>query len=272
LTRAWRFDRMATVATPGTGQVTASFAAVAKHYAVTVEVCPPRRGNRKGVVEKANHAAAQRIWRSMPENLDGRAITIEQAQARIDAWCATKGDARRRVVLEPDGTHRATTVGELAAAEPLRPLPAPFPVTTQVTRTVSAQGLVAYAGNSYSVPPQLARGQVIVSTRHGSGEIQIAAASTPDVVLAHHRLLAPGTGATVRTEHHITALDTAAMTATNDGPRHRHKRRVPPGPAATAAAEALRAGPAGPGPATDPGVVIDLDAYARAAHGRNTLT
>lgn len=272
LTRAWRFDRMATVATPGTGKVTATFAAVAKHYAVMVEVCPPRRGNRKGVVEKANHAAAQRIWRSMPETVDGRPITVEQAQARIDTWCAAKGDARRRVVLEVDGTHRATTVGQLAAAEPLRPLPAPFPVTTQVTRTVSAQGLIAYAGNFYSVPPQLARGQVIVSVRHGSEEIQITSAATPDVVLARHRLLAPGTGATIRTEHHITALNTAAMTAagSGDGPRHRHKRRVPPGPAALAAAEALR----NPSTTDDTGqgVVIDLDTYARAATGRNTLT
>lgn len=272
LTRAWRFDRMATVVTPGTGKVTATFAAVAKHYAVMVEVCPPRRGNRKGVVEKANHAAAQRIWRSMPETVDGKPITVEQAQARIDAWCQAKGDVRRRVVLEVDGTHRSTTVGELADGEPLRTLPAPFPVTTQVTRTVSAQGLVAYAGNYYSVPPELARGQVIVSLTHGSDHLRIAAAQAPQVVLARHGLLAPGTGATVRTEHHVVALNTAVMAAAGDGdgPRHRHKRRVPPGAAALAAADALRAGPTGPSPGR--AVVIDLDAYARAANGRNTLT
>jgi transposase len=272
LTRAWRFDRMSTVVTPGTGKVTATFAAVAKHYAVMVAVCPPRRGNRKGVVEKANHAAAQRIWRSMPDQIDGVPITVAQAQARFDAWCATKGDARRRVVLEADGTHRATTVGGLADAEPLRPLPAPFPVTTQVVRTVSAQGLVAYAGNFYSVPPELARGQVIVSLTHGSDHLRIAAPGAPQVVLAGHRLVAPGTGATIRTEHHITALATAAMTAagSGDGPRHRHKRRVPPGPVSQAAADALRQ----PDPTnhTGQGVVIDLDAYARAATGRNTLT
>ncbi len=270
LTRAWRFDQMATVVTPGTGKVTATFAAVAKHYAVSVEVCPPRRGNRKGVVEKANHAAAQRIWRSMPDTVDGKPITVEQAQARIDAWCAAKGDSRRRVVLEVDGTHRATTVGGLAAAEPLRPLPAPFPVTTQVARTVTAQGLVAYAGNFYSVPPELARAQVIVAVTHGSGEVHIAAAATPQVVLARHRLVAPGTGATVRTAHHVVALNTAAMTAAGEGPRHRHKRRVPPGPAALAAADALRH-PATTDTTTQ-AVVIDLDTYARAATGRNTLT
>ena len=48
---------------PGSGKITASYAAVAKHYGVSVKICPPRRGNRKGVVEKDNHTAAQRCWR-----------------------------------------------------------------------------------------------------------------------------------------------------------------------------------------------------------------
>ena len=52
LSDVWRFDRMATVCHPATGRVTATFAAVAKHYAVSVAICPPRHGNRKGVVEK----------------------------------------------------------------------------------------------------------------------------------------------------------------------------------------------------------------------------
>ena len=52
VTKTWRFDRMSTVCDPGSGRITASFAGVAKHYSVAVAVCPPRRGNRKGVVEK----------------------------------------------------------------------------------------------------------------------------------------------------------------------------------------------------------------------------
>lgn len=48
LTKVWRFDRMATVCYLDTGKLTASFAAVAKHYGVQVAICPPRRGNRKG--------------------------------------------------------------------------------------------------------------------------------------------------------------------------------------------------------------------------------
>ena len=35
VSRYWRFDRMATVCHPGSGRVTASFAAVAKHYLLT---------------------------------------------------------------------------------------------------------------------------------------------------------------------------------------------------------------------------------------------
>ena len=46
--RRWRTDRMATVVAPGTDRVHASFAAVAKHYGAAVDVCPPRRPQRKG--------------------------------------------------------------------------------------------------------------------------------------------------------------------------------------------------------------------------------
>lgn len=67
--RKWRFDRMATVCYPSSGQVTPAFAGVAKFYGVQVAICPPRRGNRKGVVEKANHSAAQRWWRTVPDAL-----------------------------------------------------------------------------------------------------------------------------------------------------------------------------------------------------------
>ena len=68
LTRRWRFDRMATVCYPALGRVTAAFAPVAKHYAVGGAICPPRHGNRKGVVEKANHSAAQRWWRTLADD------------------------------------------------------------------------------------------------------------------------------------------------------------------------------------------------------------
>ena len=91
VSRYWRFDRMATVCHPGSGRVTASFAAVAGHYGAGVKICPSRRGQRKGVVEKANHSAAQRWWRTLADE-----HTMVGAQADLDRFCARVGDARTR--------------------------------------------------------------------------------------------------------------------------------------------------------------------------------
>jgi hypothetical protein len=75
---------MSTVCHPwDSGDLTASFAQAAKYYGVVVRRLPVRRGWRKGVVEKANHSAAQRWWRTLPDD-----VTPAQAQARLDAWCA----------------------------------------------------------------------------------------------------------------------------------------------------------------------------------------
>ncbi|MGH3098319.1 MAG: IS21/IS408/IS1162 family transposase [Streptosporangiales bacterium] len=261
LTHAWRFDRMATVINPDTQRVQASFSAVAKHYAVQVRACPPRRGNRKGVVEKANHVAAQRFWRTLPDD-----VTPEQAQQLLDAWCATRGDARLRAT--GDGQ---ATVAPVAAAEPLRAAPAsPFPATLAVTRIVSAQALVSFRGNRYSVPPELAVATVTVSHRLDTDHLDIA---TPTgTVIARHRLAPAGTGAMVRDHGHVHALEQAALTAASSAKPHRSKQRIPPGPVARAAADTLRGDHiTGQGGATGADTVIDLARYTAAAAARTTL-
>jgi transposase len=259
LTRQWRFDRMATVCHPGSGKVTASFAAVAKHYGVSVKICPPRRGNRKGVVEKANHTAAQRCWRTLPDD-----ATIATAQEVFDRFAQLRGDTR----LRPIAGGKASVV-TVAAAEPLGPVPtAPFPATITETRVVSTQALVAWRANFYSVPPELARAQVQVSQRLGSGIVQIATPS--GVVIAAHRAAPDGAGVMVRDHGHVLALENSVLAGHDTRAPHRRKERIPPGAQARAAAEALRARnrPGNPG---DADVVIDLAKYAHAAQGRNTL-
>ncbi len=145
LTRDWRFDRMATVVHPGSGKVTASYAPIAKHFGVQLTVCPPRRGNRKGVVEKANHTAAQRWWRTLADE-----VTAARAQVLLDTFCENITDRRPRIDL--DGNR--CTVFDLAAAEPLRPVPTDPPIAVlSVSRKVTAQALVCFRGNKYSVPP-----------------------------------------------------------------------------------------------------------------------
>lgn len=275
LTLDWRFDRMATVVSPNTGRVSASFAAVAKHYAVTIKPCPPRRGNRKGVVEKANHVAAQRFWRTLPDD-----VTVEQAQARLDAWCTERGDTRRRAT--PEGRF---TVAELAAAEVLGPMPTQFPALLTVERVVSAQALVAFRGNRYSVPPNLHGATVTVTVRLDGTHLDIAATPATasrgtnssgqggalPTVIARHRIAPTGAGVMVRDHGHVTALDQTAMNATTSQAPHRSKLRRPPTPAARAEAATLRARAGTGDTASDAGRVIDLARYAAAAAGRNTL-
>ena len=92
---------------------------MARHYGAGVKICPSRRGQRKGVVEKANHSAAQRWWRTLADEL-----TMVGAQADLDRFCARVGDVRTR--RREDGGK--VTVAELAAAEPLLAAPtAPYP-------------------------------------------------------------------------------------------------------------------------------------------------
>jgi transposase len=268
LTRDWRFDRMATVVSPQSGRVSASFSAVAKHYGVKVRPCPPRRGNRKGVVEKANHVAAQRFWRTLPDD-----ATVEQAQERLDAWCAKRGDTRLRVTV--DGKVSVATV---AATEPLAPVPAPFPAVLTVARVVSAQALVSFRGNRYSVPPELYGATVTLSVRLGSTHLDIASTPTAGrpsvrpVVLARHLMAPTGAGATVRDHGHVLALERAALSASTTERPHRRKERRPPSPAALAQAATLRALGQPDSAGEQNHVVVDLAAYAAAAAGRNTLS
>jgi transposase len=259
LTKTWRFDRMATVCHPGSGRVTASFAAVAKHYGVSVKICPPRRGNRKGVVEKANHTAAQRCWRTLPDD-----ATIAGAQAVFDRFARVRGDTR----LRPVAAGKAS-VATVAQSEPLAPVPVtPFPATLTEQRVASAQALVAWRGNYYSVPPELARATVTVSARLGTSIVQIATGS--DIVIASHQAAPDGAGVMVRDHGHVLALERLVLAGHDTRAPHRRKERIPPGPDALAAAQALRdrTRPTDPG-AVD--VVIDLTKYAQVAQGRNTL-
>lgn len=257
VTDVWRFDRMATVCHPSTGKITASFAAVVKHYGVGFVTCPPRHGNRKGVVEKAIHSAAQRWWRTLPDD-----VTVEDAQVSLDRLCASKFDERITVIDET-----RATVAVHARRERLRPVTlVPFPATITVERRVTANGRVAYRGNFYSVPPELFHSLVTVTERLGDPHIDIATAG--GIVIARHRLAGEGAGVFVGEHAHVTALEKAALAGFSTAAPHRRKERIPPGPAARAAAAVLRGDT---NPDDDGGVVIDLSVYAKAAHERNTL-
>jgi len=211
-----------------------------------VAICPPYRPNRKGVVEAANRYIAQRFWRSCA------AASMSEAQARLDLFMDEVADARERA---------GKTVGELAAAERLLPLPAGcYPATIECVRTVDAYGRVAYQGNRYSTPPGLVGHQVLLRRRLGERELQVV--SGAGLVVARHGLLAAGSGGLAELAAHRQAAQQLvfAATAGRSGPACPRKLNCPPGEAAQAAARALRGEPSG-------AVVVDLAQWAAAAEG-----
>jgi hypothetical protein len=107
---------------------------------------------------------------------------------------------------------QAVSVGELAAAEPLAPVPA--------------------------------RATVTVTHRFGSPGLVITAAS--ETVIARHRRAPDGAGAVVRDAGHVTALEKAVLTSFSAAPPCRRKQRRPPSVAAVAEAARLRGAPAPP--------------------------
>jgi transposase len=239
--RRWRVDRMATVIVPGTDKVQPSFVPVTKHYGVQVDPCPPRRGNRKGVVEKNIHFFTQRWWRT------ARVDSIGNAQRSLDEFCVRVGDARPR--------DNGQTVADIAASESLLTLPAnAYPTTLTVDRKVAANALVHYDGNRYSVPPAWVATTVIVQWRLGVSTIEIT--SLAGVRIAQHALAPRGAGRTIRLPEHTKALENVVLGAfTSDRPCKTKVNRPPSDAALALAAEITGAG------GRDP--VIDLSAYQR---------
>jgi transposase len=260
--RRWRFDRMATVIDPKTGIVQPSFVPVAKHYSASVVACPPRRGNRKGSVEKSIHYATQRFWRTMT------ATTIEEAQRQLDRFCERIGDRRPRSIAKLEelvGKETAVTflaargrtrpsVGDLAELERLRPLPAAcYPATIEEHNTVGQSALVPFEGNAYSVPPGLLGAQVSVRHRLGTAGIEIISAS--GVLLASHYRETPGGGYVVRDPAHKAALEHLVLAAFSTDAPCKRKTNRPPGDEARKEAAKLLSG------FEDDEVVVSLAAY-----------
>lgn len=255
-TRVWRTDRLATVIKPGTADVQASFAPVAKHYGAIVAPCPPRRGNRKGAVECGVKFMCGRWWRTMT------ATTAEEAQVSLDRFWATTGDARLRPPGryadpdEPASGERPVwpTVGELADAEVLMALPpVPYPATVEVTRAVDDRASVAFRGNRYSLNPGM--GGIEVTLRHRLGTATLEIVSPAGATLVSHRLAPPGAGSMVRTPDHRAALEAVVVSQFSTARPCDRKANKPPG-AAALAARAKLLGPAG----TEP--TVDLDRMA----------
>lgn len=209
----------------------------------------------RGRLRRWSHILQLRGSLNAPTDTLGDDVSIAQAQVSLDEFCVRVGDARRRVVVGGQ-----TTVGALGAAEPLRTPPQlPYPVSVSVARVVSAQALVAFGGNFYSVGPGMSGATIEVRRRLDAQVIEIA--TTGGVVLARHRREPDGAGVIARHDEHVVALERAVLAAFSDRAPCRSKERRPPSRAALAEAARLGAGPVAVGDQ----VVVDFADYVAAA-------
>jgi transposase len=241
LTKRFRIDAIEGGVIPATRRLVPEFADACSYYGAGVDICPPRRGNRKGVVEKANDYLAQAWWRT------AEVESPEQAQASLDRFCREVADRRPRA---------HATVAELAQAERLRPVPRkPYHTEVRVPRRVSWAALVSFEGNRYSVPPEFVNAAVVVHWRLGEPYLEIR--SVGGEVIATHRRRPPGQGALSRLSEHRSALErTVLQQFTTERPCRRKVNR-PPSEAAKALASELAGVPV---QQTLP-VVVDLRRY-----------
>mgnify|MGYP002682416762 FL=1 len=243
--KRWRVDRMATVIVPGSARVQRSFVPVAKHYGAGVDPCPPRHGNRKGVVEATIKFITQRWWRT------ARIDSLEAAQVSLDDFSVNVGDLRRR-----HGT--TSTVAELAATEQLLGLVA-YPADVTVTRKVADNALVSVWGNHYSTPPGLVGTDVGVRWRFGSDTLDIV--SPAGSLVVSHRVAPRGAHRTVRLPEHTAALEKVVLGEFNSDRPCPTKPNRPPSDAALAIAAEIVGDQAAASP------VIDLAVYQRVIEG-----
>lgn len=224
LTKSWRIDRMAGAVIPGSDRLCAAFADAAKYYGVAVTLCPPRRANRKGVVEAGNDYLAQSWWRT------ARAHDPEEAQRSLDRFCTHVADDRPR---------HGATVGELARREGLRPIPErPYPAVIEVRRSVTWGALVSFEGNRYSVPPAFVDGHVLVHAPLGADFLELR--SMTGEVLRRHRRRPAGAGAVVRTDADRADLERLVLSTFTTAAPCRRKPNRPPSEAAQTLADDLR--------------------------------
>jgi len=241
--RVWRTDRMATIVVAGTDRLTVDAAQAAKHYGVEIAVCPPRRAQRKGVVEAAIKYLTRSWWRT------AAVASMAEAQASLDRWSVQVADERKR----PSGT-----VGQLGASEPLRALPAAaYPAVIAVERRASRSALVAFEGNRYSVGPAHAGRLVTVHARVGEPLLRIL--SPAGEIVATHRRAVASAGQTVRSAEHANMLEQAVLRAFTTDHACRRKANRPPGNQSLVELARLK------GIEPEPAPVIDLARYAQLA-------
>ena len=190
----------------------------------------PRSTTRSGSISARRGTATARVWwrrPTTPPRSAGGAPSPTTPPSSPPSRASTSS-----ANVSTSGPGAATASGSRSPnsprAEGLRAAPATaFPAELAVARTVSAQALVSFRGNRYSVPPGMPGAQVIVRHRLGAEQLRIVTASGATVAV--HRRAPNGAGVTVRDDGHVRALETKVLAAFTDARPCRSKTRRPLG-------------------------------------------
>ena len=173
--RQWRTDRLATVIVPGSADIQASFALVAKYYGAMISPCPPRpatgkcAGVRRQVLLRA--LVAHHDGHDPGRDLDEPGPLLVGHRRRSPAAPGRYAEPDELV----DGQRPPwPSVATLAQAEVLMAVPAaPSPATVEATRSVDERAGVAFRGNPYSVVPGMTGTEPTLGYRLGTAALEV---------------------------------------------------------------------------------------------------
>lgn len=178
------FDNMKTVRI-APGKINPTMLDFAAHHGFKVTTHRPRRCRTKGKIERLGGYAQDnflkgRVFDSFDDLNAHNRIWLDKANGRIH------GTTRRRPIDDWQAT-------EKSALLPIQPHWCGIPVR----RKVSAESMVSYSGNRYSVPPSFCQKQVHVESDTGTIRIRHG-----DLIIAEHPL-AEGKGQDICKRAHL---------------------------------------------------------------------
>ncbi|WP_354639353.1 Mu transposase domain-containing protein [Kitasatospora camelliae] len=218
----WRFDRTEPVCCPTTGRLAPAFAQVGRYYGVEITLDPADRTAGPDPVHEA---------------VIGRCLSLAGGRGAQPVPQEPGGAPAREA--EPVGAPPAPVDGAADGARLLDLPPVPFPARVHAFRMVDPEGMVAFRGNRYAVPPDLAG--AVVQVRHRLDEPYLSIAATGGAVITRHLLAPRGAGMQVTDLGGAIVLERSPrLQLTGTPPCPDGATRRPLSPEATAEAEALR--------------------------------
>lgn len=171
----------------------------ARYHGVAIRPCMPGDAKRKGKVERPFRDLKELLIAELEASPDGPPSTIDELQARSDAWLERHWHHR---------PHRSTGEAPWARWEREQPLLAPLPArrfdTARIEiRVVSTRALVELDRSFYSVPHALVGQRVRIRIAVDSTALEVHAA---EGIVAVHQI-ADQPGAIIWDRTHRDAID-----------------------------------------------------------------